>query len=64
MNHHDISTQVKILIVYTMLHSYLKKYQRNDEIFMVYDHENVVENFSDKKRTQCNNVGPSSQSYD
>jgi len=64
MNHYDNDTQVKIIIGCTLLHNYLWEYQRSDEFFMVYEHENIDVNDIDQQMTQNNNVGSSSQSYD
>ena len=42
MNHYDIDTQVKIIIACAVLHNYFQEYQSIDEIFMVYEYENIV----------------------
>jgi len=64
MNHYDIDTQVKIVIACAVLHNYLRKYQSSDEIFMVYEHEDIVAEDIDQQMTQSNNVGSSSRSHD
>ena len=64
MNHYDIDTQVKIVIVCAVLHNYLREYQSTDEIFMVYEHENIVADDIDQQMAQSNNVGSSSRSHD
>ncbi|KAG5577779.1 hypothetical protein H5410_057913 [Solanum commersonii] len=47
-----------------VLHNYLREYQSTDEIFMVYDHENIVVDDIDQQMAQSNNVGSSSRSHD
>ncbi|KAG5605058.1 hypothetical protein H5410_026550 [Solanum commersonii] len=37
---------------------------KSDEIFMVYEHENIVANDIDQQMAQSNNVGSSYRSYD
>ncbi len=64
MNHYDIDTQVKIVIACAVLHNYLREYQSTDEIFMVYEHENIVADDIDQQMAQSNNVGSSSRSHD
>ena len=64
MNHYDIDTQVKIVIACVVLHNYLREYQSTDEIFMVYEHENIVADDIDQQMAQSNNVGSSSRSHD
>lgn len=64
MNHYDIDTQVKIVIACAVLHNYLREYQSTDDIFMVYEHENIVVDDSEQQMTQSNNVGSSSRSHD
>ena len=49
MNHYDIDIQVKIVIACAVLRNYLREYQRSDEIFMVYERENIFANDIDHK---------------
>ncbi|KAK4710498.1 hypothetical protein R3W88_005011 [Solanum pinnatisectum] len=62
MNHYDINTQV--IIACAVLHNYLREYQSTDEIFMVYEQENIVADDIDQQMAQSNNVGSSSRSHD
>ena len=55
---------MKIIIDCAVLYKYLREYQRTDEIFMVYEHENIVVDDIDQQITQSNNIGSSSRSHD
>ncbi|KAG5579471.1 hypothetical protein H5410_050098 [Solanum commersonii] len=48
----------------SVLHNYLREYQSSDEIFMVYEHEDIVAEDIDQQMAQSNNVGSSSRSHD
>ncbi|KAG5616375.1 hypothetical protein H5410_016199 [Solanum commersonii] len=47
-----------------VLHNYLREYQSTDEIFIVYENENIVADDIDQQIAQSNNVGSSSRSHD
>lgn len=61
INHYDINTQAKIVISCAILHSYLQEYQRNNEIFIVYMHENIAVDDIDQQMVQSNKIGSSSR---
>ena len=42
----------------------MRKYQRSDEIFTVYEHEDIVTDDINQQMAQSSNVGSSSRSYD
>ncbi|KAG5570905.1 hypothetical protein H5410_060671 [Solanum commersonii] len=47
-----------------VLPNYLREYQSTDELFMVYENENIVADNIDQQMAQINNVGSSSRSHD
>ena len=42
----------------------MRKYQRSDEFFTIYEHEDICIDDIDQQMTQSSNVDSSSQSYD
>lgn len=46
-----------------MFHNYLREYLKSDEFVMVYEHENIVANDTNKQMAQSNNICSSSRSY-
>lgn len=60
---YDINTQVKLVISFSVLYDYLREYQKTDEIFMIYEHENIATNNTEQQMTQCNNICLSFRSY-